>query len=136
MLQLLNANKELSSRLTLEILEDENITQVEAIKLFIDEVKKFGVKIAIDDFGIGYSNFSRLMIFKPDFIKIDGSLIENIENDKYSLDLVKTIQTFCTSQNIKTIAEFVSNKNIFNIVKDIGIDFSQGFHLGKPEKLS
>jgi len=136
MLQLLNANKELSSRLTLEILEDENITQVEAIKLFIDEVKKFGVKIAIDDFGIGYSNFSRLMIFKPDFIKIDGSLIENIENDKYSLDLVKTIQTFCTSQNIKTIAEFVSNKNIFNIVKDIGIDFSQGFYLGKPEKLS
>lgn len=132
---LLKANKDVSSRLTLEILEDENIIHLEDVKLFIEEVKTFGVKIAIDDFGIGYSNFSRLMIFKPDFIKIDGSLIKNIENDKYSLDLVKTIQSFCESQNIKTIAEFVSNENIFNIIKDIGIDFSQGFYFGKAEKL-
>jgi PAS domain S-box-containing protein len=136
MLGLLKINQNIASRLTLEILEDENIIHLEDVKLFIDEVKNYGVKIAIDDFGVGYSNFSRLMIFKPDYIKIDGSLISNIENDKYSLNLVKTIQSFCKSQNIKTIAEFVSNENIFNIIKEIGIDFSQGFYFGKPEKLN
>lgn len=134
-IQLLEENKDVTSRLTFEILEDENIIHMNDIKSFIEEVKSYGVKIAIDDFGIGYSNFSRLMIFKPDYIKIDGSLIKNIENDKYSLDLVKTIQSFSKSQNIKTIAEFVSNENIFNIVKEIGIDFSQGYFLGEPTAL-
>ena len=134
-IQLLKENKDLTSRLTFEILEDENIIHMNDIKSFIEEVKSYGVKIAGDDFGIGYSNFSRLMIFKPDYIKIDGSLIRNIENDKYSLDLVKTIQSFSENQNIKTIAEYVSNENIFKIVKEIGIDFSQGYFLGKPEAL-
>ena len=62
-------------------------------------------------------------------------LIKNIETDQYSRDVVETIQAFATKQRIKTVAEFVSNEGILRIIKEIGIDYSQGFLLGKPEPL-
>lgn len=93
------------------------------------------VKIAIDDFGSGYSNFERLLEYTPDILKIDGSLIKNIETDEFSRSLVETIVTFAKKQNIETIAEFVENENIYNILNEIGVDYSQGYFFGKPEKL-
>jgi PAS domain S-box-containing protein len=132
-LKLLENNRTHASRVVFELLEDENIKEFEVIKEFIRNVKDFGVKIAIDDFGAGYSNYERLLDYQPDILKIDGCLIRNIETSSYSLSVVKSIVTFAKEQNIQTIAEFIENESIFNIIKELGVDFSQGYYFGKPE---
>ena len=91
-----------------------------------------GCKIAIDDFGSGYSNFAYLVKLKPDYIKIDGSLVKNIDIDKNSLLIVKTINDFTHSLGFKTVAEYVHSKEVFDILKEIGIDEYQGFHFFEP----
>jgi PAS domain S-box-containing protein len=133
--ELLHNYKDEAHRIVFELLEDENIKDFETIKTFIDDAKKLGVKIAIDDFGAGYSNFERLLDYQPDILKIDGSLVKDIDTNSYSLSVVKTIVTFAKEQNIQTVAEFVENENIYNILKELGIDYSQGYYFGKPEPL-
>ncbi len=123
-------------RVIFELLEDENVKDFKVIKAFIKKVKNMGVKIAIDDFGAGYSNFERLLEFNPDILKIDGKLIKNIANDNYSRNIVETIVTFTKKQNIITIAEFVENEEIFNILDELGVDYSQGYYFGKPENMN
>jgi len=130
--KLLDEYKEDAHRVVFELLEDENVHDMQTIKEFIQKVKSVGVKIAIDDFGAGYSNFERLLEYQPDILKIDGSLIKNIETSEYSLAVVKTIVTFAKSQNIQTIAEYAENKEIFEILKSLDVDFSQGYYFGKP----
>jgi len=134
-LKLLENNRVHASRVVFELLEDESVKEFEIIKEFIHDVKNFGVKIAIDDFGAGYSNYERLLDYQPDILKIDGCLIRNIETSSYSLSVVKSIVTFAKEQNIQTIAEFIENESIFNIIKDLGVDFSQGYYFGKPEPM-
>ncbi|MFK2822751.1 EAL domain-containing protein [Malaciobacter sp. WC5094] len=132
----LTSRPEYKGRVIFELLENENIKDFKSVKKFIAKVKKLGnVKIAIDDFGSGYSNFERLLDYNPDILKIDGSLIKNIETDSYSRNVVETIVTFAKKQNIETIAEFVENENIYNILNEMGITYSQGYYFGKPEKL-
>ena len=132
---LLEKYKEDANRVVFELLEDEAINDFEIIKEFITDVKKYGVKIAIDDFGAGYSNFERLLQYQPDILKIDGCLIRDIETSSYSLSVVKSIVTFAKEQNLQTIAEFIENESIFKIVKELGVDYSQGYYFGKPEPL-
>jgi len=132
---LLEKYKQYSSRIVIELLEDEDVKDFKLIQSFIYDVKKLGVKIAIDDFGAGYSNFERLLDYQPDILKIDGCLIRDIQTNSYSLSVVKTIVTFAKEQNILTIAEFVENEGIFNILRDLGVTYSQGYYFGKPEAL-
>jgi len=132
---LLQKHKEDAHRVVFELLEDEAINDFELIKEFITDVKKYGVKIAIDDFGAGYSNYERLLQYQPDILKIDGCLIRDIETSSYSLSVVKSIVTFAKEQNLQTIAEFIENESIFKIVKELGVDYSQGYYFGKPGPL-
>jgi PAS domain S-box-containing protein len=134
-LELLKEHKEHAHRVIFELLEDEEMKDFRIIKKFIVSVKKYGVKIAIDDFGSGYSNFERLLDYQPDIIKIDGGLIKNIEHDPYSFNVVETIVNFAKKQNIQTVGEYVENENIYKILHDLGVDFSQGYHFGKPQPL-
>jgi PAS domain S-box-containing protein len=132
----LEINKKDASRVVFELLEDEGIKDFQVVKDFIKLVKGYGVKIAIDDFGAGYSNYERLLDYQPDILKIDGCLIRDIETSSYSLSAVKSIVTFAKEQNMQTIAEYIENESIFNIVKNLGVDFSQGYYFGKPEPLN
>ena len=135
-LQLLEEHSECASKVVFELLEDEGVKEFDVIKQFITDVKKYGVQIAIDDFGAGYSNYERLLDYQPDILKIDGCLIRNIQTSSYSLSVVKSIVTFAKEQNIQTIAEFIENEEIFNIVKELGVDFSQGYYFNKPEPIT
>jgi PAS domain S-box-containing protein len=133
---LLQEYKEHASRVVFELLEDEVVRDFAVIKSFIKDVKKLGVKIAIDDFGAGYSNFERLLDFEPDILKIDGSLVRNIVKDAYSKNIVETIVTFAKKQKIITIAEYVENEEIFNILNEMGVDYSQGYYFGAPTNIA
>ena len=120
------------SRLIIEILESENINNFDKLKNFISKVKEYGVKIAIDDFGSGYSNFIYLAEIKPDFIKIDGSLIKNIHQNKDSYIITKNINNFAKELGCKTIAEFVHNDKVYETVKKLNIDGLQGYFIDEP----
>ncbi len=132
---LLEEYKNDAHRIVFELLEDEEIKDFNLMKEFISKIKEYNVKIAIDDFGSGHSNFSRLLDYRPDIIKIDGSLIKNIHIDNYSLNVVKTIVDFAKKLNIKTVGEFVENEEIYTVLKKIGVDYSQGYFFGKPKPL-
>ena len=125
---------DVASRLVIEILESENFDNYDNIKLFIDKLKSLGCKVAIDDFGSGYSNFKHLIMLDVDFIKIDGSLIKEIADDKNSKAVASTIVSFAKKLNMKTIAEYVHSQEVYDVVKEIGVSFSQGYFLGEPAK--
>ena len=116
-----------------ELVESEGIESFDEVKLFIDKIKSFGCQIAIDDFGTGYSNFEYLLKLEADIIKIDGSLIRQLDTNQNSYNVVESIVSFAKKNNIKTVAEFVATKEILEKVLQLGIDFSQGYLLGEPE---
>lgn len=122
----------IAKQVVFEILEDENIEHLERVSLFIDKVKRMGVRIAIDDFGTGYSNFSYLLNLKPDYLKIDGSIIKNIDKDKNSEAIVKALISFAKTLHVKTIAEFIHSKEVYDKCYELGVDEFQGYYLGKP----
>ena len=127
-------NHHIGRYLTLEILESEKVSNFNIVNDFINEAKKYGVKIAIDDFGTGFSNYENILNLNTDYIKIDGSLIKRIDEEIYS-NLIKSIVLFSKKQNIKLIAEFVSDLKILRYVKNIGIDYSQGYYISKPMRI-
>ena len=133
--ELLERYKTETHRITVEIIEDDGIDDLDITKEFITYIKSKGISVAIDDFGKGFSNFSRILAYEPDYIKIDGSLIRDIESNVISKNMVETIVYFSKKQGIKTIAEYVENENIYKILCEIGVDYSQGYYFGKAEIL-
>lgn len=121
------------SGITFEILESEEIKDYKIVEKFILMVKEYGCSISIDDFGSGYSNFTNVLLLNIDYIKLDGSLIEKLNTDTNVLNIVKSIIDFAKGANMKTIAEFVSTKEISDKVIELGIDFSQGYHFSEPK---
>ena len=124
-----------ASRVVFEILESEGIENYTSVENFIRQVKAYGAKIAIDDFGTGYSNFEHILKLHVDYIKIDGSLIRGIVSNERNSIIIETIVDFTQKIAAKTIAEYVSDKDVYERVKHLGIDFSQGYYTGKPELL-
>jgi EAL domain-containing protein (putative c-di-GMP-specific phosphodiesterase class I) len=119
--------------ITFEILESEEIKDYRVVEEFILMVKEYGCNISIDDFGSGYSNFTNVLLLNIDYIKLDGTLIENINTDQNVLSVVKSILDFAKGAGMKTIAEFVSTKDIAQKVKELEIDFSQGYFYSEPK---
>ncbi|WP_373035532.1 EAL domain-containing protein [Sulfurimonas sp.] len=126
------SDKEIAHLITFELLESESIIDYEKVIAFIESVKKLGCKIAIDDFGSGYSNFAYLLKFKPDYIKIDGSLVKNIHIDKNSYLITKTINDFAHSLGMKTVAEFVHCEAVLKLLQAMEVDEYQGFYFSEP----
>lgn len=121
--------------ITVELLETEDFINYKAVYDFCLKVRSYGLKVALDDFGSGYSNFAHILNLPVDYIKIDASLISNIGKDKNARLMVETIVELAHKLNVETIAEFVSTEEILVVVKEIGIDYAQGFHIGKPEPI-
>ena len=132
----LDENPDIAKRVVLEIVESESIEDYGAVIEFISRVKSRGCKIAIDDFGSGYSNFEYLIKLQTDYIKIDGSLIKNINTQRESFVVVSTIVSFAKQMGIKTIAEFVEDEAILKTVQELGVDYSQGYYFSQPKKES
>ncbi len=125
----------IARQLTIEILENQVIEDDLIMFEFIDKVYSLGAKIAIDDFGSGFANFEYMTKIRSDYMKIDGSLIKNIATDNNARLVVETIVVFAEKLGKKTVAEFVHSKEVYNVVKEIGIDYVQGFYLAEPSPM-
>ncbi|WP_345993563.1 bifunctional diguanylate cyclase/phosphodiesterase [Sulfurimonas sp. HSL-1716] len=127
---------EYNNLITIELLETEDFKDYEEVLEFCKKIRSYGAKIALDDFGSGYSNFSHALNLPIDYIKIDSSIISNIDRDKNSQIMVETIVDLAQKMKVETIAEFVSSVEILETVRSLGVDYAQGFYIGKPEPIT
>lgn len=117
-----------------EIVESEEITDYEYIRIFSERIHELGAKVAIDDFGSGFSNLLHVLQIEADYIKIDGEIIRTIAEDPHCLEFIRLINGWCIGNNQEVIAEYVENKQIQDIMNDIGVGHSQGYFFSKPHK--
>ena len=122
-----------SKKIIFEILETEGIENYQEVSTFISEMKALGCRIAIDDFGSGYSSFEHLLRLDIDYIKIDGSLIKDLDTDPNAQMIVETIVDFAKKIQVLTIAEYVHNEAVNLKVKELKVDRTQGFFLAEPQ---
>lgn len=129
----LRKNKALKKELIcFEITETAAIANMSRAIEFIAQVKQMGCNISLDDFGSGLSSFSYLKNMPVDNIKIDGIFIREIHSDPVNKIFVESIHNISKIMGIKTTAEYVENEDILNCIKEIGIDYAQGYHISKP----
>jgi len=124
------------SRLCFEITETAAITNMRDAGLFIDEVRAFGVKIALDDFGAGASSFSHLKSLSVDFLKIDGHFIVDMLEDELDRAAVRCFRDVARARGVQTIAECVERQDVREALADLGIDMLQGYLIHRPEPLA
>jgi EAL domain-containing protein (putative c-di-GMP-specific phosphodiesterase class I)/DNA-binding NarL/FixJ family response regulator len=131
-MKILKQNENITAYLHFELLETEEISDFTLAKKFVADVKKFACQVGVDDFGAGYSNFNMLSELDVDFVKIDGSLIKEVDTNENQEIIVDTIVSYAKRTNIKTIAEFVSNKEIFEKIKSLDTNYAQGYYFCEP----
>ena len=121
--------------LCFEITETAAITNFSDAKAFIDDVRRLGVKISLDDFGAGASSFGYLKSLPVDFLKIDGQFIQDLLSDKLDHAAVRCFREVASLIGVKTIAECVETEDVREALADIGIDMIQGYLVHRPEPL-
>jgi diguanylate cyclase (GGDEF)-like protein len=124
-----------TNNVVFEITERKAIEDIMWVVSFVKELKNEGFRFAIDDFGSGYSSFYYLKYLPVDFLKIDGEFIKSLPNSPTDRVFIEGIISVAKKMGIKTIAEFVENEEVLEVVKDLGIDYAQGYYFGKPEPL-
>lgn len=118
-----------------EITEREAIEDIMRVVSFVRELKDEGFRFAVDDFGSGYSSFYYLKYLPVDFLKIDGEFVKTLPNSPKDRIFIEGIISVAKKMGIKTLAEFLEDEEVLKVVKDLGIDYAQGYYLGKPEPL-
>ncbi|MBZ0330103.1 bifunctional diguanylate cyclase/phosphodiesterase [Halomonas sp. ANAO-440] len=124
----------LPERIVFELTERETVSNLKLLEKFVLDLKLEGFNFAIDDFGSGYSSFRYLKQFPIDMIKIEGEFIRNMLNDEKYMAFVKSIVTLAQSLGVSTVAEFIEDEEVLAAVAALGIDFGQGYHLGRPAR--
>ena len=117
-----------------EICERTDIDKIELFQNAVNHYKKQNYQIAIDDFGKDYANFNRIFFLHPMYVKLDISLVKNINNDSVKSSLVEGLVKFCHSENICLIAEGIETKEELLQLIRLGVDYGQGYYLGKPDR--
>ncbi len=119
-----------------EITESAAVKSIEQAQKFINDVRNAGCSVALDDFGTGYCSFSYLQDIPVDFLKIDGTFVTNITDNPLSEAIVKAVVGIAKVKGVATIAEYVEDAAIAARLKELGVDFGQGFGIGRPEPLA
>ncbi len=122
-------------KICFEITETAAVTDIKNAQKFIKTLKGHGCLFALDDFGSGLSSFQYLKDLPVDFVKIDGAFVKNMVTDKFDIATVRSINDIAKAGGKKTVAEFVETVDIVNELKEIGIDYAQGYYYGKPRPL-
>ena len=128
----LNENELDPSAVVFEITEQVAVRHLGEAGGLIRDLMQLGCQFALDDFGTGFSSFNYLKHLPVDYIKIDGSFVSNMVNDRLDQAMVKSIIQVAKTVGKQTIAEFVQNEETLDMLRDLGVDYAQGYHLGKP----
>jgi len=128
-------NEKLIGKICFEITETAAITNLKAATQFISRMKQMGCLFALDDFGSGLSSFGYLKNIKVDYLKIDGMFVKDIVDDPIDRAMVKSINEIGQVMGMKTIAEFVENNEIKGMLKEIGVNYVQGYAIDKPIRI-
>lgn len=118
-----------------EITESCAIAQLDRAFAFIDFVREIGAGLALDDFGSGLSSFAYLKQFKVDYLKIDGMFVKNLDHDAADRAVVESMVRVARAHGLQTIAEFVGNAAVLQCVRELGVDYAQGYAVNVPEPL-
>jgi diguanylate cyclase (GGDEF)-like protein len=118
-----------------EITETVAINELDKAAQLLAELRAEGFRFALDDFGKGMSSFAYLQVLRVDFLKIDGSLVQNIDSNKIDLCMVQAISRMAQELGIKTIAEYVTNQQVLDMLQAVGVDYVQGYAIHQPEPL-
>lgn len=132
-LSVMRANENLARRITVELTETQVIDAIDASIEFVSEIKKLGASFGIDDFGAGYTSFRNLKALDIDILKIDGSFVTGVASSRENQLFVRTLLDLARNFGMKTVAEWVDNEADAMLLKGLGVDFLQGYLLGKPE---
>ena len=121
-----------ASRFFLEITESEIISHLDRAREVLQSIKDMGVQIALDDFGADFSSLAYLKKLPVDFLKIDGSFMRDLVNNSFNQAIIRGIREVAEIKNIRTIAEYVENQDQMDLLAELGVDYVQGFFIGKP----
>jgi len=121
-----------ASQITFELTESASLFNISITQKVITEIQELGCSIAIDDFGSGFSSFAYLKELPAEYIKLDGSFIRNLHTDTVDQALVNSIVEVVKTLGKKTVAEFVENEEILQLLEGYGVDYAQGYHVGRP----
>lgn len=135
LLELLGSNASLTSKICFEITETAAIANLDQVVEFVTELKRHGCRLALDDFGTGLSSYAYLQRLPVDYVKIDGIFIRNLVESPRDRALVKSIAELARFMGIRTIAEYVENERILELLGEFGVDYAQGYQVGKPVPL-
>jgi diguanylate cyclase (GGDEF)-like protein len=119
-------------RIVFEILERDAIGDMTNMRKFLNDLGKKGFAFALDDFGSGYNSFHYLRELRFDYVKIDGVFVRNILSSKVDRALVRNLSRLCQDIGIRTVAEFVEDEKILLMLREMGVDYAQGYHIGMP----
>lgn len=122
--------------LIFEVTETAAVADIEHARKFARSLSRLGCRFALDDFGSGYASFYYLKHLPISYLKIDGEFVRDLPDSPADRLIVKALVDVCEGLGIKTIAEFVTDQRTMDIVRELGVDFAQGYHLGKPEPVS
>jgi diguanylate cyclase (GGDEF)-like protein/PAS domain S-box-containing protein len=133
--QLANAGID-PSLLIFEVTETAAVADLDQARTFAKSLAALGCRFALDDFGAGYASFRYLKHLPISILKIDGEFIRDLPQSRTDQLIVKALVDVCAGLEIKTVAEFVGDQPTMDMVRDLGVDFAQGYHLGKPAPVS
>lgn len=130
--RLTGGRADLTSRLTVEITETAAIQDLDQSINFVDTLKELGCRVAIDDFGAGYTSFKNLKLLNVDMVKIDGAFVKNVADDTSDQIFIKTMIDLANTFGMETVAEWVGDERSVELLKKAGITYLQGFYYGLP----
>ena len=129
---LTRGRRDIRERLIVEITETSAIRDLDETVNFVDTLQELGCRVAIDDFGSGYTSFQNLRFFGVDMLKIDGSFVANIKTDPHNLMFVETLLDLAKKFGIKTVVEWVIDEEVAELMRKAGADYLQGSRFGMP----
>lgn len=130
----LDVDKNLKDRLMFEITESSHIKDLELVSKFVLDLKKQGFQVALDDFGSGAASFEYLQKLEVDHLKIDGKYTRRILSSQRDLAMIKNLTQMCKEMKIKVVAEFVEEEEQLTLLRELGVDYGQGYLFGKPSQ--
>ncbi len=130
--RLTGGRKAMTNRLIIEITETAAISDIDQTIAYVDTLKELGCKVAIDDFGAGYTSFKNLKLLNVDMVKIDGAFIKNLATDPHDMVFIRALRDLATTFGIQTVAEWVQDERTVELLRGAGIDYMQGFYCGVP----